>query len=578
MNKFLPIITGIIVGLATSFALISINPPDVAYGDEGAGWWNGFVAAADGADFNWNSVLNPFNPSEKAKNLYNLIYEKVNREGDKKAIKEVAASYGLTTSEAQSVIGGSIIPIFNNPNRQGGTLTQEDARKIMANIQENYALLQESYEIQEEVEIATMPSEIFANGDTSDSGFDLINDLSIIEEILFFEKTPSSVGGLYSESLTSPYNPVVADATLENYVSTYQGLTNTPLKIEEKNDAKVGKFNIGEVEKSADVLDSDVCEESDPLSDALNKFDKLNGQSNGAGAGGGGDGVGGLGGGLGGLGDGIQESPSISSSGAVKAAPADDWLGVWCLGQDKPPEFPGGIPEVISLGGIGNTFLQDGTNPGNGKPFSADVSLCLDLKLVKASVSSYQPGQSCIQCEVEKINEYLEKTLSHSLIPNKATGNLLESAKCKDSGTLFNMQFITIWNPVPTPQNDDIIFGKNIFEEWNKYVDNYQPSTDNSEEQSGDKILKILGASAPSGVTQVDLFDQVANIKAKYEAEATYNVEKFRQSNDATNVSLYFKNLLAEIQETNALFKNYKNTFINIDKNALSKTLEKETK
>ena len=600
MNKFFAVITGVIVGLIASFSLIFFNANEVAYGEDSGSWWNSFVAKADRADFNWNSVLNPFGPSEQAKDLYNLIYEKLNRGAEKEALKELAAAYGLTTTEVQNVIGGSIQPIFNNPNRRGGTLTQQDAIKIMTKIQDSYALLTDLYQIQQEVDTATRPSEIFANDDLSDSGFDLIKDLSTIEEILFFEKTPSSIGGLYSESLTSPYNPVVSDVTLENYLSTYQGLTKLPVIIENTDsDAgakdggsgsgseKVAKINIGETEKSISVLSSDVCEEDNNLSSALNEYDKNVSGDNGAsgssnGVDGDSSGAGGSSNGSGKIdGSGGPEKPSN-----VKQAPAADWLSAWCLGQDKAPEFPGGVPEVISLGGIGNTYLQDGTNPGNGKPFSADTSLCLDIQLIKTQTSSYQPGQSCVQCEVDEINKYLDQTLSHSLIPNKATGNLMESAKCKDAGTLFNMQFVTIWNPVPSPKNEDIIFGKNIFEEWNKFAKDYQPQVignigfDVSErpEQSTNQLLKITAQNAPEGVSQSDLFNEVTNIKNKYQSQAVYDVDKFRQANDATNVALYLQSLLGEIQEMNSLFKNYKNTFNNIDKDALSKMLEKATK
>lgn len=593
MNKVFAIITGVLIGVGTSFVLILTNPIDTAYSQESGEWWNNFVADADRADFDWNAI---FNSAGKGKDLYNLMYQKSNRQAEDQALKDVAASYGLTTNEVQAVLGGSLIPIFNNPNRRGGTLSQETAQQILKNVQDNYALLKEVYDIQQEVDLAIKPSEMFQNGDVSDSGFDLVHDLAIMEEILFFEKTPIVVGENYKEALPTPYNPVQRDATLENYLASGAELDNLAggLTLESPTDETgglLGKYKIGNEEKVVEVLDSDVCVVPDDLAESLDNFEKN--ETGGGGETGentddetGGQGTGNSGD-VSGDGGGDDDGPGNTGEPApkepIQPAPAGDWKTKWCLGQDE--DAPQGYPEVTSLGGIGDSYLEGSTNPGNGKAFSADISLCLDVKMIKQTIASYQPGTKCVLCELEKINEDLEKTLSHTLVPNKATGNLLESAKCKNAGTLFSMQFVTIWNPVPAPE-EDIIFGKNIFEQWNKFVENYQPiwpgklniTTENRPDQSENRLLQVQGSTTPSGVSQSELFDQVQNIRNKYAAEAVVNVQNLQIANTATNVSGYAEDIVSQMEEMNALFQNFGSVYIKLNENVLPEILQKETK
>ena len=51
--------------------------------------------------------------------------------------------------------------------------------------------------LQADIKAAVEPSEIFANGNLDDSGFDLINDLQIIEKLLFLKSNPIDVGKAY---------------------------------------------------------------------------------------------------------------------------------------------------------------------------------------------------------------------------------------------------------------------------------------------------------------------------------------------------------------------------------------------
>lgn len=558
----------------------------VAYSEEGVNWWNNFVSTMDSASFDWNDVFDPLGPSEKGKNLYNLVYKKLTRDSGKDALNQVAKNFGLTPEEARAAINGSLTTILNNKNRRSTGMSQAQAAKIVADLQSDYADLSELYQIQQEVDTLIAPSEIFSNGDLSDSGFDLVNDLAVIEEILFVEKSPVTVGGVYEEAYKSPFNPTEDLKQQENYVANEIDVAILPLVIGE-NDAgdKVGVITIGDKEVEAEMLDHDDCEEDSALANALDDFDK-----NEAEGGGGDEGEDG-GDDEGDDGDGDEGGGDEAAPAYVPTAPASkgNWAKQWCAGYEEPGVFAGVASKFNSLGGVGDNYITGGAAAANfqSKGFSANIGVCFDIKVIKKKIASYLPGQTCILCEVEKINLLLDKTLSHTLIPNKVTGNLMESAKCKKAARtpLINLQFILIWNPVPTPINDKLIFGRNLFESWNEFTEKYQPillSKDKQDMQSEERPdltdqfnLELLTQLSAGKMSQSQMYNEISRIKAEAAAQAAHDVDKSDVGDDIANDMTTSRILLQEIKQMNALFKNFKDTYDLINSEALQKIIAK---
>lgn len=576
------------MGIIVSTGLIVIEKNRVAYGEEGVNWWNSMVAGADNDWFDWQDVFTPLGPSEKGKNLYNLIYKKLTRQAGKDALIQVAKNNGLTVEEARAVVNGSFAPILNNP-KYSKTITQNDAAKIMARMQENFADLSGLYQIQQEVDVSIAPGEMFANGDLSDSGFDLIKDLSLMEEILFVKKSPQTIGGAFADPYGSPYNPTEDDKIMADYVPNEFGVALFPLTEGDGGSGKKpgdgGVINIGDKKVEAEVLDKDICKPLNNLGGGLDDYDKKHG-GGGQDDGDGGDGDGGDSGGddSGGDDDSDDGADDGATGSKTKAAPSDDWAKEWCANYKEPGVFAGiGASGFKSLGGVSTNYIFGGNAAANydNNLVKMNLGVCFDIKLIPKKVSSFLPGDTCILCEVEKINQFLDKTLSHTLIPNKATGNQMESAKCKNSGTLLNLQFIVIWNPVPTPINDKLIFGKNLFEEWNKYLSRYQPilstkqkynyELDDRPDLTDDFNIKLQEKMMPSTATQSTMVSSINKIKAEATAEASLKVKTIEIGNEVANTMVYSRSILQEIKQMNALFENFKNTFEKTNTEALKK-------
>lgn len=595
MKKIFSVITGIFVGVFFSIILIQNTKNDVAYGE--LNFFDNIVAYGD--FFSWRDV---FSPSSKAKDLYMLMYYKLSQAPKNNALRETAKKYGLTDDELSKVVEGTVVPLLSTVAQRYPNMTQSDLYTVMRKAQDDYAVIKEAFDIQQQLDTLTAPSEIFANNDLSDSGFDLIYDLSMIEKILFVDITPSTIGKPFDDQLKTPFLPTTEKQTLKNYVANESDTAILGVSFDKpKNVSKSGNpppekseqgsttsnqntnatKNLGDIAIPIKVENNDTCTENHDLHAALNQYQKENpnivgsdGQNNSQGSGGGDSGqknnsqggeTGGSNTGAGGSGNNLE---GTNSNGALKPAPADKWVQDWCSGipgSNEGSSYSGsgssfGDAGFDSFGDTANSLINKSAGASAGfqnKNFSAQVAICLTTKLVTKTVSSYQPGDSCVLCEVKKINQTLKETLSHSLVPNKVTGNYLESAKCKDAFKFaFNMNFVLVPSPIPMPSNDDIIYGKNIFEEWKKFVDRYQPLL-----LSSLKVGQIteFELNHASGGDQQKILNSIDKILAEETASAKQEIENLNNSTSAVNTKLYAQTVIKEISQMTAFFEGYKN-------------------
>jgi len=184
-------------------------------------------------------------------NLYLMMYGTVLAEPEEDALRAIAMQYGLTLQEAAAVQGGSMAPIINAQSNYGSDLSQQDIANIVYQFRRDFDEAYELYSLQNELLAASSSVEIFANGSVTDSGFDLVYDLTVIEELLFEEKTETTLGGPVDWGDSSdpedatpypPYDEDTGPGGSDAYEQLYMGLSGD-----------LGAFN------PPVVLDDDVC-------------------------------------------------------------------------------------------------------------------------------------------------------------------------------------------------------------------------------------------------------------------------------------------------------------------------------
>lgn len=469
---------------------------------------------------NWNESFGTTEEKDVGKNLYLLVYNKTKNQPTQKTNQNVAGKYGITENDLNRFLQGDYTKFL--AGRPG--LSQEEAVNKISEIQQIYKEEQEIQDLKATIAAATEPSEIFANGDTSDSGFDLINDLTIIQNLLFLKTEPITVGGNYVASAgangtarvssssgnetatgTAVSNGGTGNAATGGIAITGNGGNGTDETSGTSSGTSGTSSDAGDDTTSAGTSGTSAWGSTKGSSTAANGEEKVNpiscfgdnkyqgaindfienvkeddnykdragsgsdtdtnGTSSGANGGassgtsgtgsntsgggsvsGGSDGMGGSGTGVGGVSTGAGAASATENtstpftaiaepqSGAVNPAPADKWL-------------------------------KDKLCAGN---------FCIFINQIKKpATSAYQNSDNCIACHAEKIDEILKKTISYSLVPSKAPGNLGEAAMCKKamaaSFSSISMNIYTMSMPVLTPMNDDLIFGSTIEEDWYNY-------------------------------------------------------------------------------------------------------------
>lgn len=509
---------------------------------------------------------------DAGQDLYLKILKKNIVDPEQQAVKNLAGRYGIPPNDLEFIRAGSYQPIL----AKRPTMSQEDLIKKVTEIQgkfdEEYSRLQ----LQADLDAATSPSEVFANDDLNDSGFDLINDLRMIEDLLFLKTDPIDIGKAYdqskdtgsgSESGPTPPPPGQTQATpaeplpqTPQVTGTQQTQQQSTLETGQQEQCPPGmepvpETTAGQQQLASQGIGQNSCAADSELAKALAEAEKKlasTGQKKPVcqPAGTGTSGAGGAGGAAGegeGTGTGTQ---------AITAA-----------GVDFMPELP--APETPPV------------QPASGGTWQKDQE-CTDIFCIKINKyyetpkSKYNDPDTCIACHMEKIYDQLKTTMSHSVSPNKIPGNMIETPKCKNglSASLgavsmnVNVQFM----PIQTPLNDDLILDSDLQNDYQYFcqVTAFFPAelckrlTAPAQEIRyedppilQEQVAKRVMATASDTDTftmVTEKTDQgVTNAQVQQE-EAIAEMEAERSSNP--NV-VFYKTLVKEVDQMNMYFLNY---------------------
>ncbi len=417
----------------------------------------------------WGNSFGATDPKDVGKNLYLMIYKSTQTKPMETAIKATAEQYGLPPERMSLILMGDITPIME----RSPMMRVDEAIRIYNSMLATYNDRKNTADLQATISAKIEPNEMFADGDLSNGGFDLINDLNNIEIILFKKNDPVTFGGQYSPSEEEDEGAGTGAGTTPGSQSGGQEMpldisgtpsgsgsespTGTTPTIPAKKPAIENPFETGDEDKSgifAGGINPNQCFASQGIDQALENFvaeaaDNPKLQStfvkkpDGSGTG---DGKTPNGGPTGGSGTGTGSATNIDIPFLDSAVPP------------AIPEPPAAPPDDY-----------------NTPPLCDDI-ICVTLEFIeKPATAAFNKTDNCIQCHVQFINESLQKTISHSLIPAKATGNLGESGLCKNAaGTSLGavgMNVSVNFVPVITPVKDDLITLGNITDEWNKYAE-----------------------------------------------------------------------------------------------------------
>lgn len=535
MKKYLIFIVALFIPL-----IVTVHAASEYDSDEKIAW--GVIGTAGtGATYEISPSKIFSSDANFGQGLYEFIYMRTKHAGSDLAVKRLLGGKPLSKEELFLMIPGSNIGELltkKNPNDQIDQAEVEKKRLVML---AKLADEKELADLEELSKLEVEPTELFSDGDESNSGFDLIVDLDIIETILFGKMETVSGGA----GPGAPAGSEVVDlgAIGEGEEAEKEKAAGPPPagKVAEKPlEPESGGPGAGEKPQLVEIPTD------------TNVICPLNQSFNGA----------------------IEEIRDKEKAGMISGA----------LGSEEGAA--GGAETGTGAGGEAGAGGSAGAEgAGAEKPLtpakSADWSrpplckgpFCLQIEKVYKKESSYLANENCIECHFEKINDAFKKTLSHNLVPSKATGNLMEGPKCKRSMFNLKQNFILIPQPILTPPNDDLIpkgdFIKNMIDFWEKYYDNpgrcdakegtggsCKPDPDPMEEVTRN-VLNQLPPNAEQKQAMLEIKQQVA---AKKE-EAAGLMEKARLKNEAESQSSQFQVLMQELDAMNSYFEGFMNLY-----------------
>ncbi len=510
---------------------------------------------------------NPEEVDSIGKDLYLLIYNQTENEPQQQAYKNTAARYSLTEGQMVSLMYGDYTPLLQKTK----SLTQEQAQEKVTEIQKAFAEEKDVLRLEANLKAAVEPTEIFANGDINDSGFDLVNDLNLIEELLFQQAQPISVGGNYNggaaatEASVGTPNGVVAGGSLK--ASSSQAYTSPSLI-----SSSLSQPGTGSKDKSLNVASSNktVMKNESSGSTALKNFNPetcYGDVSTYSTA----------------INQYLMEHPDESSSSQVLSQKGSLGSGVGKeLSQNS--EINGSSNREVTSANGSNDFLpaqvpasaplKSAPSDDWKKQKSCDGIFCLSVEFVtKPVTSSFSDSDNCIACHMEHMNDTLKYLINHTLSPGKAPGNLGEGATCKKglaaSFSTVSMNVYAFPVPIKTPANDDLIYTTNADTAYNSLCNalsflptdmcngNSSSASDSFDPSDNiiDRITKKELSSTSENSDSVKVAENIDRAVKGYTAERNKAAASLDASNRASEQLLFYQPLAQELDTMNFYFK-----------------------
>ncbi len=395
-----------------------------------------FEQAGVNIDLEFKNVFGGTPEEPEITDLYLSLYRSIQESPSDAALEQTAEANQMTQIELCSIFGGNyqlLSTIYDE------TYNNDDLIEEVDSLATQY---EEAFEksIRDQAEFLKLyPHEVFVNGDTSDSGFDVLYDLAIIEYILFGEE--SSIGSGGSLGMGSWNDDDDEDEDEE-------GSADVEIEAEDVPDEESETAEESEEEESeAETAEEETEEEDATVEPAECAADtELQDAFADAGV--------------------VVEDPAeeeASDDGDAEGdedddtSDSDDGDGDSDSAESDPADILLTLPE---------------TESNWETPHLCSSVFCLVIEFRNKDAVRYEETSNCVKCHVDYIVESLDKTTSVSLNPGKLSGNLMEPGLCKRSltGGKINLTFVAIPMPIRTPPPDDIISKTNFWENFEDFV------------------------------------------------------------------------------------------------------------
>lgn len=415
---------------------------------------------------NFGDSFGETDPEKVGKNLYLSIYKKAQSDTFSAAIKATAEQYGMPPERMALILGGDISVIVE----RAPLMRIDQAINVYNSIIRSFNDKKDSLDLEASILTRVEPNEMFADGDLGNSGFDLVNDLNNLEIILFKRndlvtfggdlgsgsggKTPGST----ANGLNNAGQPLVGAGQIGvdadgGVAGAAAGANGTATGGQAGPAAAVSNPFEALQEDKSPLLSGGVnpsqCFSTADLDKALEDFSKN-----------------------------IQNNDQLKSNVNTAGTTALNDSSLTGGGGQGAPTNSGGLDVPVPASTTPRQS-QPPLAPAPAADYSApeicDNIICVTLEFISKPVTpSFNSSDNCIHCHVQFINQALQKTISHSLIPAKASGNLGESGLCKQAaatalGSIGMNVSINLVPPI-TPAKNDLVTLGNITDEWDKYA------------------------------------------------------------------------------------------------------------
>jgi hypothetical protein len=255
-------------------------------------------------------------------------------------------------------------------------------------------------------------TELFVNDNTDDSGFDLITDLRIIEDLLFGATQPLMLEGLFADpGAISGFGvqPPSTGRSPDQRASDSEPSSG----LQQPTQPTQAEVVQGEALEVAE-LDQVVCPIDPDLTQQLRDFNL----------------------------DQESQEPAPESTEESEEGPPDS-NGT----QDSQQE---GTPATIGFDKY----------PSLDEECPEDQIFCFKKEKIMSTFGIQIPARvNCIECQFKIMSSELKKLLKNSLIPKKVVGNFGELPYCKEafSGSLLNFSFTILQKPMKLSDPTQVI-------------------------------------------------------------------------------------------------------------------------